>query len=369
MIYVPIVKNRQHEMQVLKDLNQYFSSDIIPLIEIIKDEYEEQYAMDSSTGKYLYEVKPGNKIKTRVKLPKDDKYIITLSEINKTISSKKAFIDYFRFIEDEYPKVKIDLESVKLSLRLRADRSFYKEKLKEVLAYNNFIPVISIKSNFLYSNQEFSDLIDMFQARNSAMAIRITADLFDKYKDIIKLKLRKMDYLLFDIREQRVDSRFLELTEIQELELDNNTILLNSPRKKEIRNNQYEEKDYTILIDNSALVKYKLYNLKGVGDFGGLKDTLPENQAGGNGKGAALALLFVHNKNQFLSLMNKDTNLGTGGYIAIKKEIARLETILDPKGKCPGIKKIKSINKGSWGTWNYITLARYIYQIYELQNI
>ncbi len=366
MIYVPILKNRQQEMKIVKDLNMCFSEKLIPLIEIVNEEYKKRYLVNELTGEIEYEIKSGNKRKTKVELEATDEDIITLQNLSKRLGDKKAFIDYFRFKEEEYPKVKLDLKGVELSLILSRNFDLYKSKLLGLSSYNNLIPVISVKKQFPISVGELERLIIEVQEKTPIIALRVTADMLDDYEGIIKRCLRKEDYFLFDIREQSVEARFMELMDVMEFNLEGKMILLNSPRKLSVKNKQYEEFDFTDLIDNSALEAYKEYNFDGVGDYAGLRDILPEYQAGSKNMGHALALLFIKERNKFFSLMNNNSRLGMSGYISIINKILAEKSKVDPDGDCPAICKIERIeSSGNWSTWNYITLARTIHQIYK----
>src|SRR5690606_30000379 len=149
-------------------------------------------------------------------------------------------------------------------------------------------------------------------------------------------KLTESDYLMLDIRNQHVDSKFIELEEFQYLGTDAKKILLKSPRLRTYKNGDYENLQYSIKIDNKAAVIYKDYKLQGFGDFGGLKDDLPVD-AGGNGKGSALGLIFVKEENAFYSIVNYDTSKGVSGFSYVREEILNRLDILDKEDNCVAI--------------------------------
>jgi hypothetical protein len=70
MIYVPMLKTRKEEMRVAKALNYCFCDNIIPIFEIINDIYKDKFEVDPETHKVLYEIKPGNKVRRKVKAKK-----------------------------------------------------------------------------------------------------------------------------------------------------------------------------------------------------------------------------------------------------------------------------------------------------------
>jgi hypothetical protein len=361
-MYVPIMKNRAEELRVIQEMNVFFNDSMIPLIEIIKDEYEKKYEIDSETGLFKYEIKAGNKKRTKVEIPSTEDDIITLIKINDRLNGKKAFIDFFRFSEDEYDSKKT-YKDIELAFRLSRDFAYYRQRMLELGNFKNFIPVISIKSGFKISTHDLIKFINTLRKNNQSIAIRITDNYLEEYTEILEEHLIYTDYIMLDIRDKNVDSKFLELEEFQELETDAKKILLNSPRSGAHKNGDFENLEFTQKIDNKVATLYMKYKLDGFGDFGGLKDVLPE-ESGSNGKGAALGLMYLREKNAFFSVVNYDTDMGMKGFENVRSEILKRLSLLDLENNCLAIERIKSMDKkfGNWGTWNNLTLTRYIQQ-------
>lgn len=361
-MYVPMLKTRREELSVLKEMNYCFSDDIIPLFEILTDRYEKRHKIDPKTNLYIYETK--GKRRRRIIEPPTEDDIITLDYISAILKSKKAFIDYFRFSIEKYGR-NIDVKRTDLALRLSRDSELYKGRIKKIPEYKNLIPVVSIKEGFVFKKKGLAEFLEELQENKDTIALRITEEYLDTYHEIIEKQLRKTDYLLFDIGEQKPKSKVMEFQELEELELDANIILLNSPRKAAINNGEYSGTGITDLIDNSARDLFAKHSFKGFGDYCGLKDTLPSNN-GGNGTGAALALLYNYSENGFYSFLNPNTGEGLSGYFKVIKEILRKEALLDPTGICPAMRKINDLkSSGNWRTWHNITITRYINQLYE----
>lgn len=362
MIYVPMLKTRQQELIVSKEMNYCFSENIMPLYEILTDIHDTKYKIDPITQSFVYEQK--GKRKMRVKEIPTDADIKTLDFINELIGNKKAFIDYFRFTIEEYGS-NIDIKKTALAWKLSNDSELYKRRIKEVSNYSNLIPTVSLKPGFTFKKNELEELLLELQAENEFIGLRISEECLEEYNEIFRSILRSTDYLLFDIREQKPNSKIMELDEIMELETKAKKILLNSPRKADIKNGEYEEYGFTELIDNSAREIYEQYGFHGFGDYCGLKDTLPAANEGSNGTGAALALLYFYKENSFLSILNPDTRQGMSGYYKIIPIIIKKKNLFDPLNNCPAIDKIEKLKgPGNWGTWHNITLTRYIHQIY-----
>lgn len=323
-MYIPILKNRSAEMNVIKDLNYCFSDDIIPMFEVINQKYG-------------------------------------LDIIEKIMNGKKAFIDLFRFSINKYGN-RIDLSRAEYSWRLSDDNNFYINELKKINNNIGFIPVISIKKDFEIPSADLYSIINDLQSKHKSIAIRITDNYLEKYNNIFSI-LRYNDYLMLDIEEQNPDSKFIEIDEFSELEIQCQKLILNSPRLKNRKNGDYNN-GITNNIDMSLVDIIKEYGFNGYGDYMGLKDCMPENQ-GSKGIGNALALLYDYKINKFHCFINEDKDKGFTGYREVKKEILEVENELNPDNDCPAFEKIKRINCGNWSTWHNITAKRYIHQIYK----
>lgn len=360
-MYVPILKNRSTELDFIQNYNSLFSEKVIPLIEIINNIYEPKFKTDPSTGGYIYQMKPFGKKKTRIRLSESDNDIITLPTISKILNGHKAFIDFFRFDISEYKK--FDPNKVKLSLKLSKSSAEYIDHIKVSATYDNFIPVISLKEKCFLSSSELEELVTELQKKKDSIAIRITFDTFDKYSKIIIRLLRKSDYLMYDIREQQLASMRVEIMKFNKYTIAANKILLNSPRPHDVKNGQFEKHGKTVFINNSVLKEHVTFGFNGFGDFGGLRDELPD-KTGGNGTGAACALLFQYSDNAFFSYVNPDTSLGATGYKTLIPVILSERPVLDSAKVCPAYGKILMLpGGGSFASWIYITLIRYVSQI------
>lgn len=362
MLYIPILKTRREEYSIAKEMNYCFSNKIIPMFEIISERYEVKYLVDERTGEFLCETKGDRNCKIRKEKSPDD--IITLQYINNLVNNKRVFIDYFRFSIEKYGH-NIDVHRAELSFYLNNDSTLYMEKVLSVSAFPNMIPVISIKREFDFSSKELEDFINKLQSENDSIALRITEEYIEKHSTLLKKKLRFTDYLLFDIEEQNPETKFMEIEELNELDLDSKIILINSPRKLSVRNGEYPEHEETDLINNSARNIAFDNSLDGYGDYCGLKDQMPMNE-GSNGTGAALALFFDFDKNVFYSYSNHDTSLGMAGYNTLIPLIKGDKEILNPLSDCPGYEKAEGLVKsGNWSTWHHINAVRYIHQTYK----
>jgi hypothetical protein len=362
MLYVPMFKNRPEEMRVVKELNQCFGKDIVPLIEVIDEYYETRYKVDQITGKFI-KVQVG-KQKRRIQIDPTEEDINTLQVINKLTDNKEMFIDYFRYTTKKYG-TSIDIEKVGLSRKLNDSFALYKTKILGLIEYKNIIPVISIKDGYPIQKVELIKLMREVKEGTSRVAIRLTDNFIEPLSEVLQEELDKNDFVMLDIEEQLPKSKFIEYEEMEELGLLAQIILLNSPRHVKRKNGDYPENAYTALIDNSAKDYVEEYNFSGYGDYCGLKDVLPRT-GGSKGLGAALALIYDFEENAFWAYTNKNIEDGMSGYNKLIPIILEDRERFDPHGTCSGFDKIASLDgSGNWSTWHNICARRYLWQVSE----
>lgn len=328
-MYVPILKARQIEMRIIKELSFCFSEKIVPLVEIINQKKDLNKIIDNINGKLL-------------------------------------FVDCLRISIEKYGN-KFNPSSVILSMGISRNEDEYIESLKELLIYDNVIPVISIKDKFEMDELTLEKLYNELSLNNKSVALRITPTYIEKYKNTLENILQQKDYLLFDIEETNLLSREIELDELSDLTISAKKILINSPRENRLTNGEFEENGFSLLIDNRVAREYLNRGFYGFGDYCGYKDTLPRKN-GSKGEGAAIALIYNYNDNAFLSFVEKNTKLGVYGYHKVVNEILRQKDIINDFDNCVAMKKVEEFSgrdkKGNWSTWIGIIIMRYIYQMY-----
>jgi len=332
MMRVVAMKNRQCEYGAMKTLlhDGLISNEIVPLVEIVKE-----------GGSY------------------------DIAKWSELFSGRMLFADFFRCDLKEYGKV--DMEKIKLVIKLTNNLDRYQEKVQELTHYPNIIPVITIKRNIdkLSAHSVVTLIADLRAARHSgAIAVRI--DDIKGYEQVLKAALNDNDFVIFDISEQPYAAKVMEYDELHDLGLKAHTVLLCSPRSRDTRNGSYEDGDYTLLIDNGGSVKYSDYGFDAYGDYGGLKDNLPG--AGGNGQGCALALMYNRRLNQYKAYVCGDSSIGTKGFDHVASSILADRKELDPTKTCAAMSLIVEKyttggSNGNWATWIKYILMRTVQQL------
>lgn len=338
-MYIPVFKNRLFENKFIREQQVYFDDNIVPLIEIL----------DSKIG--------------RTKISIDE-----MLSIYDNYFSSKYLIDFFTFDDGEYSKY--DPNQVPLYFQHRNDNiNDYYNLLELVCKTEHGVPVISIKKgrDFLLNGSAIKMLIQNLQAKSAMIAVRIQSGLLHTYFNDINHLLRDDDLFIYDINEDSIQSKFFDRKVISNRKNRYKVIVLSSPRPSKINNGSYRDGDYTGLIDNKIRVEYKTLGFDGFGDYAGLKNVLPTD--GSNGKGAALGLFYDNSVNQFFSIMNEDSDLGTRGHLYVLEQAFKVHhQKLDPNNDCPAYKFMYDNlyirnSPGQWGQWKYITILRYISQI------
>ncbi len=364
-MYVPVLKNRKEEMKVLKDLNYCFGDDIIPLIEIINDFYLERFKMDEETGMPIKVIKEGNKRATKVKLEPTQEDIITIDLFLSILNGQKAFIDYFRYSSNEYER-NVNIEDVKLARRLSEDYFEYKNRILDLSNYNTLIPVLSFKDNFPFDE----DLVKLVQTSNAIIGLRIRDSIIYDCLERLPNLLRENDYLIFDIGNNNINSKVMEIEEIINLNLNCKKIIINCQRNPKMKNGEFPDCSKTMSMDTSLIINYRVKGFDGFGDYCGYKDALPLVSRT-RGEGAALAILYNFSDNSFYSFVNYQTKDGLRGYYnVVQKIFDYCPNVMGNYDNCPAFNKIRrfGIGKtkyGTWGNWNNIAMTRYISQIFE----
>lgn len=370
MLYVPMLKLRSTEQKALKCVKECLSDRIIPLIEIIEDLYPTIYDVDQETGEILTEkvTDKNGKIRNRKKKKKPERnQQNTLEKVKELVGDKRVFIDYFRFHLDEYKKNNIDFNKVSLSLELR-NEEYYKERLRDVVIYDNMIPVVSIKSSYIFSQKDLEKLVRQLKNDNHPVALRIHVSIVETYRNFCETQLGAEDYIMIDVKQDPVDSHVMELMEVSEWECEAPKIILNSPRDNRISTYDFEEAGVTALIDNSARELCIIYGLDGYGDYASYADKLPQGQQGRGEAGNALAFLYRYDVNGF-EVFHNTSEIGVKGFDCVAQRVMEAEERLNPDGDCLGYVELRKVDSyRDWKLWIRIGIVRYIHQMYKYMD-
>ena len=338
-MYIPTLKNRRNEKIAIKNISHLVSENIIPLIEIIN-------------------------------ISKNKTFIDEVKIISKICDNKAFFVDPFRFDINNYGN-NIEAKKCVFSINLNNNENEYITYLKQLNLIENSIPVISIKKGFSIDKRTLKDLINHLQQNKKSIAFRIDDNELDNYLNFIIRFLRNEDYFMFDIGENNIDSKFIEIDELNKANILANKVILTSNRSIKLETADLENNKITPYIDLKLLFSFREYGFVAYGDYAGVKDTMP-TRGGGNGTGRAYALLLQINEQGVYSFVNDNTKDGTRGYKNLIPLILANQPKFDKENSCPAFKVIKKMNDenrtGNWGSWIAVCIMRYLHQIYEYEK-
>ena len=341
-MYVIAMKNRRNELSAMRTLQSagYLRSDMLPLIEIIKEE-KHRYGKDASGAKH------------------DP----TLHKISELFAGREVLVDYFRCDLSCY---RYNPANVELVIRLNWDLKLYAKKVVGVLEEPNLIPVIAVKRSMddILEPKDLVTLIDDIRQRDAIRRIAIRIDDIEGYEEALAQTLREGDYLIYDFNEQPLRSKPMECRELCDLALSCQTIALCSPRSRELTGKNFKNGVIADFIDTPHLDIYRDLGFDGVGDYGGLRDNLHDK---GSNKGRALALFYFGRSNVFKSYVKDDYELGPSGYYDVVESMLEDNDLANDSECCALgmiVQKYNAREKAfTFAEWVKYTLMRYIQQL------
>ncbi len=369
-MYVIALKNRASEYAALRLLQEhgYLRPSTIPLVEIIRESYKFDNMVDADTGEPVKRKRRCNDGKVRSYGVPDPstKRNVTLQEVAERFPGRDVLVDYFRC---DLGKYHYDASKIELVLRLNRDLDLYCDKVLGIMSHPHLIPVITVKRGMddVLSPKRVVSLADELRCDKPSQRIALRIDDMEGYEDAAKQVLRSDDLLIYDFNEQPIRSKPVECMKLRGLGLPAQTIALCSPRRRELSGKDFKDcafGEVTKLIDNSHLDVFGNYGFDGVGDYGGLRDNLPDS---GANKGRALAIMYDGRANGFRVYMKDDYDLGIDGYWDVVGHMLT-DADLDPDGDCLALAaiaaKYQKHDKGyTFAEWIKYTLVRYIQQL------
>lgn len=369
-MYVIAMKNRPYEIAAMKQLQEhgYLRTDMVPLVEIIKETRKCDDLVDPNTGELVKRKQLcSDGIVRSYRIPdRRTERDVTLQMVSDLFPGRDVLVDYFRCDLGRYH---YDAGKIELVLRLNRDLSLYIEKISGITAYPLLIPVITIKQGLddVLSAGEVASLVSDLRRDNPSQRIALRFDDMDGYETIAKQVLRDGDYLIYDFNEQPICSKPVECMRLKNLQLPAHTVALCSPRRRELTGKDFKDcadGEVTKLIDNVHLNVYKDYGFDGVGDYGGLRDNLPDS---GANKGRALAIMYDGEANGFKVYVKDDYELGPDGFWDVVERMLD-DTEIACDDTCLALAAIRDKyqrhDKGyTFAEWIKYTLVRYVQQL------
>lgn len=348
MLYIPILKNRTVEMNVLEEFTKkkLWGPYIIPLIELVQE-----------------------KTKTNAKNTSLDEIKELLKE-----NRQQLFIDFFRST-----KLNNTQKSIQEYLnKVNRQSGFYITELMQLQEVSEqIVPVISYLSELStaeINNKLKNDFCQLHQ-HFIKIALRIQASTFLDCIPVLENLLDKNSYLLIDIGTAPYSNPVFKpvwnAAENLKREKNCTTIVLNDNRPSNLYNKDLKDKSPIPEIDNGLRDYYLQIHCDGFGDYAGITSSLPTN----GGRISPAGIYYSKDNNCFISFVGRAAQLSEfSEYIApsIVESKYWNEFSVNHHKFCPGCQKIEKITTPtdpytgkSQAIWKGITMSHYIYTMNE----
>lgn len=353
MIYVPMLKNRSIEMNIIRDFTQHklWGPFIIPLIELVQE-----------------------KTKTNAKAT-------TIEELTELISTsnQKMFIDFYHStrINNTQQSIKEYLAKINRSTEFHLQEM---EKFKEVnqcvIPVVSYLPELPLDAITKQIKRDSSTLKNLYPT----LAFRIRSSNFNDLMPSLKPLMNKNDFLLLDIGNASYSNPVFNKTWIELLKFgkDTNTrtIILNDNRPSTLYNKNMNNNEPIPEIDNGLRDFFQFKHFDGFGDYAGITSALPST----GGSISPAGVYYSKEYNCFIAYRGKANKLSefpdTIAPNIYNSEYWK-EFSDEHHQKCPGCMNIARIldkdndfTGKSQAIWKGIEISHYIYSIAEyMQSI
>lgn len=337
-MYVPVLKNRQEEINALKALCSIpLSNKTLPLLEIV------QAKSRSNLKKTLLQELQGT-------LGNNTTVMIDILNLKSHKKSKKPINEFFSQIKQE-PNYRLTLY----------------DSLKPL---KNFIPIISYDPNN-YDKLQNEIQHDAHYLRNnfSKLGFRLKVKHFNNALSEIKNVIENEDIIILDIEHKKhTDSGITHFyNKINNLKASKNltTIIINSVIPEDLTNKNMSDGQPISTIDNSLRDNYLSYGFDGFGDYTTIKSALPPS-------GGAISPGFIYysyKNNKFIGFRGRFADLDEfKNHIIPKLTSSKYWCNYLPihHSNCSGCNHILTLMNTSesakhQGKWKQISIKHYIY--------
>ena len=361
-MYIPIIKNRTIELDVLCERLPVFNKIIIPFIEIVEERKFSEFIKDEN-NKRVYDLVGGRK-----KYKKTVPVVWTIDELLARFGETEIFVQYFRYDIERY---EADYSKVPKSYAMNDDLDLYLNESLKLAYYPNFIPVIILKPNV--RNDDLSKITEtIIKIKEiSNVGLRLDVEILDLYADkldrIINL-LNEDDFLFFDLLEQNYINYEDEIEEVIKLNTNCKKVIMKAYRKRTRYNNSFDIGENPTALKTYLRYNYANHGFDGYSDFCGLQDRVPNNGRGVYGT----VLIYNIQAKKYISYRSPQIGVnpitrkgGRADFKMLRNMVLTSSRIIkEPQYiRCPGIKTVKRINSGGFGEWKRIAMQTYLHSM------
>lgn len=337
-MYVPVLKNRQEEINALKSLSSIpLSNKTLPLLEIV------QYKLRSNSKKNLLQ-------ELQNTLGSNTKVMIDILNLKSHKKSKKPINNFLSQIK-ENPNYRLNLYNSLKPLK-------------------NFIPVISYDpNNYDKLQNEIQHDANYLRNNFNRLGFRLKQKHFDDALSEIKNIIQDKDIIILDIEHKKhTESSLINFySKINTLKKSNNltTFIINSTIPEDLTNKSISNVQPILTIDNSLRDCYISYGFDGFGDYTTIKSLLPPS----GGRISPGFIYYSYKDNKCIGFSGRIPNLNEfKNYIIPTLTSCVYWNNYTPihHSNCPGCNHILNLmnnseSAASQGKWKQISIKHYIY--------
>ena len=274
-MYVPIIKNKNTELDIIKNHMTNFDGKIIPLIEIVSKQQKKIFHYEKGK-RVLVEGLLGNK-----SYAIEDYSDVTLNSIRELAKIGLVFVQYFRYDFLTYQS-DMDDDIREMAYKLAIDLDDYLFRTINLYSIDNVIPVFIIKPEVNNGDnlKNFYAAFSNLKLEGKRLAIRIDMRTVRRYTSQINNILALFDsndFVFYDYLERKVSD--LDLKYIDFESVKSKKIVIHSYRKRDIVNFEYSVGEHETAFDTKFMNEYRSLGFDGFGDFLGLPDNVPYSKA------------------------------------------------------------------------------------------
>lgn len=347
-MYIPVMKNRTVEVNVLQQLSSMgvFDNSIIPMIELVQE---------------------------RTRSNMKNSFLDELVTVLEQAPNMSVMLDFYKS-----SKLRNTSEAIREYItRIIRQPEFCYEELATVERFSDrVIPVISYMLEDMSMPRIFEDMTH-FQEKFRQIAVRLKPQEFDSVFTPLLPYIRQEDFIILDIDTASYTSPVFKpiykTISDHRKKIGYKSIVIKAHRPENLLNTKMVDREPIAEIDNGLkdlyLTSY-MSRFSGFGDYATISAALPTT----GGAISPVGIYYSQENNFFVSFKNRRPLLSEfPEYIApsiVNSEYWR-EFSSEHHSVCPGCQEISQILGGqksgkNQAQWKMITMLHYIYTMYEI---
>ena len=349
-MYVPVMKNRTVEVNVLQQLSGMgvFDSTVIPIIELVQE---------------------------RTRSNMKSTFLEELATILENAPNMSVMLDFYKS-----SKLRNTSEAIRdyITRTIRQPEFCYEELLTLESFSDRIVPVVSYMSEDISISRILADTA-FFQSKFQRVAFRLKPLEFDAVFEQLLSSIRGEDFVILDIDTASYTSPvfkpiYKKISDYKR-KIGYKSIVIKAHRPENLLNNKMMDREPIAEIDNGLKDLYStpyMSRFSGFGDYATISAALPTT----GGAISPVGIYYSKENNFFVAFKNRKPLLSEfPEYIAPSIVESEYWNEFTPEhhNTCPGCQEILQILNGeksgkNQAQWKMITMLHYIYTLYEYEQ-